>query len=191
VAVPALHPGDGSGPAYGLQPTSLLLEAPWLESAPESAPDGRPFPVPAGSIAALAVLRRAFDSVGGFDEGLTGGGAEDVDLCLRLRRAGWECWAVPRSRVRMAFETLPADPGDVLADTLRLGAVHLSRDGVREQVAALAGLDVLPAALSRVTAGDAGRRRGVVAARSWFDLDDLPVPTAASVAVDAARGAAT
>ena len=36
----------------------------------------------------MAVRRRAFVEVGGFDETLTT--CEDVDLCNRLRRAGWE-----------------------------------------------------------------------------------------------------
>jgi mycofactocin glycosyltransferase len=41
----------------------------------------------AGATANLLVRRSAFDAVGGFAEGIRSGG--DVDLCWRLREAGW------------------------------------------------------------------------------------------------------
>ena len=44
--------------------------------------------VPALTAACLLVRRDAFESVGGFDGGYVYG-QEDVDLCLRLRAAGW------------------------------------------------------------------------------------------------------
>lgn len=43
---------------------------------------------PAVAAACLLVHRGAFDEVGGFTHGFLYGG-EDVDLCLKLRRAGW------------------------------------------------------------------------------------------------------
>jgi N-acetylglucosaminyl-diphospho-decaprenol L-rhamnosyltransferase len=44
--------------------------------------------------ACFVARRVAFDSVGGFDEGYFMY-VEDVDLCWRLRRAGWEVWYEP------------------------------------------------------------------------------------------------
>jgi GT2 family glycosyltransferase len=41
----------------------------------------------AAATANLAVRRRAFDEISGFQEGIRSGG--DVDLCRRLQRAGW------------------------------------------------------------------------------------------------------
>jgi hypothetical protein len=46
----------------------------------------------------LLVRRRAFESVGGFDEDYFLFG-EDIDLCWKLRRAGNEIWFVPAARV--------------------------------------------------------------------------------------------
>lgn len=45
-------------------------------------------PVSAVTGACLAVSRGCWDALGGFDEGFDNG-YEDVDLCLRARRAGW------------------------------------------------------------------------------------------------------
>jgi len=48
---------------------------------------------------ASIVLRRAMlDEVGLLDEGLYTY-FDDIDLCLRARRAGWETWFVPESRI--------------------------------------------------------------------------------------------
>jgi len=53
--------------------------------------------VPFVPAAALLVRRRAFDDVGGFDEGLRTG--EDVDLVWRLHEAGWTVRYDPSVRV--------------------------------------------------------------------------------------------
>ncbi len=62
-------------------------------------------PTPAGPCAvdwvsgASMILRRTMlEQIGLLDEGLFTY-FEDVDLCLRARRAGWETWYVPASRV--------------------------------------------------------------------------------------------
>jgi GT2 family glycosyltransferase len=50
--------------------------------------------VPATTGAFMAVRREAFDAVGGFDEGYWNG-YEDVDLCLKVRQAGWQTYYSP------------------------------------------------------------------------------------------------
>jgi len=172
VAVPALVPAGGheEDAAAGLEVDRLLTETPW-----GSVGGTEPFEVASGSLAAMVVRRDAFRAVGGFDAGLRAAG-EDVDLCLRLRRCGWTVRAVPEAKVTMDFETLPADPVDLLADTLRLGAVHLGRAALSDQVRALADVPGVSAALTRVVLGDAGRRRSRVGALSWFASEELTVP---------------
>jgi GT2 family glycosyltransferase len=59
---------------------------------------------PAGTRAYLpsfgfGISRALFNQVGGFDEGFTGAAGEDVDLCLRLREAGYTLYFDPAARV--------------------------------------------------------------------------------------------
>lgn len=48
--------------------------------------------------ACLLLRREAYRQVGGFDPAIHMY-AEEIDLALRYRAAGWECWQVPESRV--------------------------------------------------------------------------------------------
>ena len=57
---------------------------------------GTPSDVPAATAASLLVRRSAYEAVGGFAEGYDYG-AEDVDLCVRLRRAGHASSTSPRA----------------------------------------------------------------------------------------------
>lgn len=45
--------------------------------------------------AALAIRRKLFEQLAGFDEQYAGGYFEDVDLCLRAREAGFKVWYEP------------------------------------------------------------------------------------------------
>src|SRR5205809_4101918 len=53
----------------------------------------------------LLIRRRAFDEVGGFDEGFRMYG-EEIDFCYRLARAGWERWYVPAAVVRHRWDAV-------------------------------------------------------------------------------------
>jgi len=48
--------------------------------------------------ASMCIRREVFESIGLFDEAYFLY-FEEVDFCLRARRAGWSCWYVPESRV--------------------------------------------------------------------------------------------
>jgi GT2 family glycosyltransferase len=48
--------------------------------------------------AALMVRREVFEQIGLLDEGLFTY-FDDIDLCMRAARAGWETWSVPESRI--------------------------------------------------------------------------------------------
>jgi GT2 family glycosyltransferase len=66
----------------------------------------------AAATANLLVRRPAFDAVGGFTEGIRSGG--DIDLCWRLRDAGWTLAYRPGARVvHRHRETLPGFLGQI------------------------------------------------------------------------------
>jgi GT2 family glycosyltransferase len=78
------------GLASGLPP--LLARLPrWRQVKPVGAPPGD---VAWVTGAALALRRRAWETVGPFDEGFRFY-AQDLDLCLRLRAAGWDVRLLP------------------------------------------------------------------------------------------------
>jgi N-acetylglucosaminyl-diphospho-decaprenol L-rhamnosyltransferase len=88
VAALLLKPGEGTIESFGLAADPTLAGYPRLRGLP--APNAQATdPVLVGpSGAAAAFRRRAWDAVGGLDEGVFAYG-EDVDLALRLRAAGW------------------------------------------------------------------------------------------------------
>jgi N-acetylglucosaminyl-diphospho-decaprenol L-rhamnosyltransferase len=57
-----------------------------------------PQPVDWVSGACMLIRRAAFDALGGFDPGYFMY-AEEVDLCYRMRRAGWQTWYEPAAHV--------------------------------------------------------------------------------------------
>lgn len=88
-----------------LKPFEVLAMNTYLNRLVRRTPRFRPvyFPPPAGEApwvkgAALAIRREAFEAVGGFDEGYFLY-AEEMDLCWRLRAAGWEVRFTPDARV--------------------------------------------------------------------------------------------
>jgi N-acetylglucosaminyl-diphospho-decaprenol L-rhamnosyltransferase len=60
--------------------------------------------------AAMLVRRRAFEEVGGFDEGFFLY-MEDADLCRRLNRAGWDVDYIPDVRLRHGYARASSVPG--------------------------------------------------------------------------------
>jgi GT2 family glycosyltransferase len=122
-------------------------------------PDRGEYDVPAEvdylPAAALAIRRALFVEVGGFHEGYFPGFYEDVELCLRLRRAGYRVRYLPRpaivhlespsmerayrywmQRNRLLFLARNAEGGTVLAELVREGG-RLLRDDVRPVLTAL------------------------------------------------------
>jgi GT2 family glycosyltransferase len=86
-------------------PLRLVL-APFERQRAHYLLDERPSePVPADwMLGAFVLLRRAMlDELGGFDPRFRLYG-EDIDLCYRAARAGWERWYVPAAVVRHAYD---------------------------------------------------------------------------------------
>jgi N-acetylglucosaminyl-diphospho-decaprenol L-rhamnosyltransferase len=91
VAGMTVMPGSGLVDGYGIELDVTLAAYNRLRRRPPNVSPGVLLG-PSGGLAAYR--RRAFDEAGGFDPRLFAYG-EDVDLALRLRRAGWEAAAAP------------------------------------------------------------------------------------------------
>jgi GT2 family glycosyltransferase/glycosyltransferase involved in cell wall biosynthesis len=74
-----------------------LVYGPWYPSVPPHA-DSAPRVVEWVSGACMLARRAAFDAVRGFDENYFFYG-EEMDLCYRLRAAGWEVWYEPAAEI--------------------------------------------------------------------------------------------
>jgi GT2 family glycosyltransferase len=111
VAGAALHYPDGSpqwsggdepsllwlfGLASGIPP--LLARLPLYRRAKPLTPEGRPRRAGWVTGAALAIRRKAWAMAGPLDEQFRLY-AQDLDLCLRVRQAGWEVEVAPEFRV--------------------------------------------------------------------------------------------
>jgi GT2 family glycosyltransferase len=83
-----LKPGEGTIESFGLAADPTLAGYPRLRGLPARTAQAADPVLVGPSGAAAAFRRRAWDAVGGLDEGVFAYG-EDVDLALRLRATGW------------------------------------------------------------------------------------------------------
>jgi GT2 family glycosyltransferase len=88
-----LAPGELAIESFGLAVDPTIAGYPRLRGLPLEALQGEVPTLAGPSGAAGAYRRKAWESVGGLDEGVFAY-AEDVDLALRLRSAGWRAAAV-------------------------------------------------------------------------------------------------
>jgi GT2 family glycosyltransferase len=93
----------------------------WLETAravphhygygePDTGRYDQPRPVEYVTGAAIALRRSALDEVGLFDEGFSPAYFEEIDLCWRLRRAGYLVHYAPAATLRHAESRSTSDP---------------------------------------------------------------------------------
>lgn len=93
------YPSPGITLLQEIRVARLAARIPYLRERYLPAwPHDRSRPVPWVLGAALAIRRSAFEAVGGFDEGFFMY-FEEVDLCYRLVRAGWEVHFTPEAEV--------------------------------------------------------------------------------------------
>ena len=93
----------------------------WREDAPQS--------VPHLSGAGLLVRRAAWEAVGGLDEGFFLF-YEDLDLCDRLRAAGWALYAAPQAAmVHRGLHSVRHSPGSGQRYLAQSGQRYLARHG--------------------------------------------------------------
>jgi hypothetical protein len=145
---------------FGMKWSDAELNTAWLPRRGDG-----PSEVPLLSGTFLAVRRRIFHQLGGFDPGMRGSGAEDAELCLRLWTLGFECQVVPR------LEVLWMNPyasgairlhqywSDLLYNLLRLATIHFAKERLNAFVEKVSRDAAFSAAAARVLDSNASRRR--------------------------------
>lgn len=129
----AVNPGiadvyDRSHIGYGYR-WNGALEAKWNLGGAQR----KPIPLLAGGC--LAVTRRAFDQVGGFDRGFRTWGREDEEFSLKLWLFGYKCYAVPEVRIFHVFRHTPPFElswEDVGYNFLRMAHLHFKEERVEK-----------------------------------------------------------
>jgi SAM-dependent methyltransferase len=149
-------------PVGGLTFVDSVLNTRWL-SAPDSA---GPVPILPGCF--IAIRREFLDRIGGIDP-RAGDGFDNLDLCLRIWRAGYECMVVPTSRVAhdfLASGDHDLDWDNFIYNLVRLGSIHLDESDLTTMLSSLGGNSSLSKALARVICDDTPNRRMAIASNS-------------------------
>lgn len=138
--------------------------------------DNRPYPVPLLPNTFLAVRRDVMQYLGGFDGSMRQGGADDLELCLRLWTSGYECFMAPELSVAwmnpFAAGAIRTEDywQDLLHNLLRLATVHFSPERLGAFIArASEHAEYSSAAASLVGASLAEHRSHVQALRHYSD----------------------
>jgi hypothetical protein len=100
----------------------LFPRSAWAAYRAAGLPSDRPSPVDQPMASAFLVRKTALDQVGAFDEQFPLF-FNDVDLCFRLKQAGWEIWYDPRVRV--------VHVGGASTRQVRPEAIRRSHEGLR------------------------------------------------------------
>ncbi len=154
--------------ACGITWQDAGLENVWL---PVTAGPGH---VPFHIGACQAVRADAFRDVGGYDEGMTRWGHEDIELCLRFWLFGYEVFAQPASLVYHLFRQrhpYAVDGRQVLYNRLRLMLLHFDADRLERGLAHLLPYQELSWGLARAYADGTTRCREANFARRHRDMD--------------------
>lgn len=101
----------------------LFPRSPWAAYRAADVPVDAPSPVDQPMASAFLIRRAALDQTGPFDEAFPLF-FNDVDLCYRLKAAGWEIWYEPRIRI--------VHVGGASTRQVRPQAILRSHDGLRQ-----------------------------------------------------------
>jgi len=171
---PVLEDWSSGGRGYGLRFVDVKTNVAWLDGAPSRLPYAGP--VLPGFF--LAVPRRVFVALGGFDASYAHWGMEDLDLVVRLWSLGYECLLHPGVVVR--HWSKHEDPPDYQRDwapnlhnILLFGAVHFGQERWQQLQAAYADDPALPAQLRCVQDERHRERRAALRAVRCRDDDEL------------------
>lgn len=158
---------DTSVTCLGLAVTDRVLNCRWVTGPVP----GLDMAVPVVSTIFVAMRREVLAAAGGIDSGLTGQGAEDLELSLRLWRLGYACTLVPQIQVTADFSVPDVtDQRLFLLNVLRVAVTHLTGPDLATVVTSLHGNALLPGVLAEVMSSDAGTRRATIEHLARYDF---------------------
>ena len=139
----------------------------WLPAGPRG-------PVPFHIGACQAVRADAFRAIGGFDEGMTRWGSEDIEICLRMWLMGFEVHAAPQSLVYHLFRT--SRPYDVeiwliLYNHLRMALLHFDEARLERIVKRIMRVEGAEKALAKALTDGVWAEREELRQSRQHDLD--------------------
>jgi glycosyltransferase involved in cell wall biosynthesis len=168
-AAPAITQlGGAKAEGYGLRFTGPDLDARWMQARPSG-----PAAVPILPGCCLAIRRKAFDAVKGWDAGLRHRGGTDNEMSVRLWLLGYEGVVTPEVSVRHLFRQVSPYPvgwPQYLHNRLRLAFTYLSAARIAKVVRALHRHEAFGGAMELVLESDiTARRREMLARRKRSD----------------------
>jgi glycosyltransferase involved in cell wall biosynthesis len=151
--------------------------------------DGEPpYEVPLTTGACQAFRREVFDRLGGYDDGFTRWGSEDVEICLRGWLAGGRVVVHPAITVAHHFResrNYDVDDVEITYNFLRMLYLHFTPPRIRLALRALEGNPCVSPALDRLHESDVFERRAALLGQrarddDWFFRHVNPLPATAS-----------
>lgn len=153
---------------YGLRFTGPDLDACWLHTPPDG-----PAVAPIVPGCCLALRRKTFAAIRGWDGGLRHRGGTDNEMSIRLWLLGYEAMVVPEVAVRHLFRNASPYPvgwPEYLHNRLRLALAHLKPARIAKVVKALDRHQAFGEAMTLVVEGGiSSRRREMMARRRRTD----------------------
>ncbi len=131
-------------------------------------------PVPFHIGACQAVRADIFATLGGFDQGMTRWGSEDIELCLRMWLMGYEVHAVPESLVYHLFRTSrPYDVDGVLIlyNHLRMALLHFDETRLQKVLGRLIRCGGIEKALAKAYVNGVVAEREELKSVREYDID--------------------
>ena len=163
------HLSGQSGVGRGLTWTNTALNLRWLCRGAD-----HPVQVPMLCGCFMALRREVFERVGGFDESFARYGGEDIELCVRLWRMGFECVVEPRAVVAHRFRRMGSSAAvveDSIYNLLRIGSLHFSAQKLDALRRTLGRSKAFSVAEIRLSDSDVVERRTALDAAAAVDPD--------------------
>ena len=139
LTMPLADPGVGLiGPAFaslehgnGYRGMGVKWQGPDLGFEWMSQQDETPYPVPLITGGCQAIRRPLYESLGGYDGGMTRWGSEDLEIALRVWLMGYQVLVHPQVLIYHLFRQnfpYPVDSAGVIHNRLRMAMLHLSSE---------------------------------------------------------------